>query len=257
MSNNQEFLVFLNTQDRVEGTDPYDAVFNISSINVSNILNYSLTMKDVEIPNTAYPISAARGNNTIYFQEDNNTGVTYSGTFPEKEYTGSTFAAAIKTIMDAATGNAYVYTVSYDAYTKKLTINNATMDAFRIVDGPLSAHREMGWDVINVTDFKSITAYELAWPIDIVGTNYVDICTNIGVRNVNTTSSQNVLFRVPISGAFGAIIYYSNYDTDSIFMSADSLTGLRFTLRDDRNRLFTIAGNSNVSFTLKLKPTFR
>ena len=223
--NDQSFL-FINSQDKIGGSN-YDFTISLQSLTASNLLNVNVGLHTIQFANTVYPLNSVRGNNTIYWQEDNDTGITYSAVLPETNYTGTTFASALKLVLDAGTGNGYAYTVSYDTSSKKITISEATNGPFRVVDGTNSLHRELGWDVDTVMDFKS-ASYEIGSPIDISGSKYVDVITNLGTRNINSTTTANTLFRIPLTVGFGSVELYQNATDDSLFISNDVLYQLSF-----------------------------
>ena len=242
--------IFLNSDDRTTG-EPHQPVFNLSSIASSNLLNYKLSLSTLEFPNSVYAINSVRNNNFLYFQEAGSTAATYSGTFTETEYTGATFATEVQSILNNNTGNAYTYTVSYSSTTKKLTISEGSNNQFRIVTGDSTAHREVGWDVVNVTDFKT-AAYELSAPIDISGTKYIDVVSSIGNLNVSSSYNSNIIFRCPVNSSFGDIIFYQNTDNSEMYISHDDFSEIRLDLRDDRGRPFQLPHNASASFVLRL-----
>jgi hypothetical protein len=242
-------LIFLNTEDRITGTNS-NATFFLNQIQSSNILNYSLAFENIEIINNVTPINATRANDTIYLQENNDTGTNYLATLNYTDYTGTSFATEVQTKLNAASGNGYTYTVTFDAASRKLTISEAGNNPFRIVNGERSAHRELGYDV-SITDFQ-VASYTLPATIDISGTKFVDIVSNIGNVNISSSTTSNIIYRVPIAASYGDINFFQASDNDPVYISNDNLSEFTLFLRDDRGKEYDLPFNSPVSYTLRL-----
>jgi hypothetical protein len=244
--------IYLNTDDAAAGSTPSNATFIIPQLTGSNLVRYSISVDSVQFANTSYPISADRSNNVLYFQENNDTGTTYSGTLTTQNYNGTTFASEIQSILNTNTGNAYTYTVSYDSSTKKLTISEAGNNPFLLLGssgGADSVYREVGW-LDSDSTFK-VAATELAFPIDISGSKYVDLFSSLSCNNVSTSSTGNVLMRIPLTASFGDLQFFSNNVMDRISLNSDTFSNFRFQLRDDRGYEFILSDYSPVSYSIK------
>jgi hypothetical protein len=245
-------MIFMNTKDAVGGSKPYNATFIIPQLTGSNLVRYAISIDSVEFSNTAYPISAERQNNILYFQENNVTGVTYSGALTTQNYNGNTFAVEVQSVLNNNTGNGYTYSVSYDSSTKKITISELGNNPFLLLGssgGVDSVYREVGW-LDGDTVFKT-AATEMAFPIDISGSKYVDVFSSLSCNNVSTSSTGNVLMRVPLTASFGDLQFFSNNVLDKISLNSDTFSNVRFSLRDDRGLTFVVSDYSNVSYTVK------
>lgn len=240
------FNILLDSNYRINtASSPSQSLFLLDNLPVSNIQQYKVSLNQVSLNNSVYPINNDRANK-IYFQEANSTATTYSATLTSQSYTGLTFASALQTAMNGATGNAYVYTVSYNSATKKLTISEAGNNPFRIVDGSKSVHREMGVNLFD-TAFKS-SAYTLASPIDISGSKYVDLICN-ELRNPSYTSQGlvSIIARIPLNTDFGTTIYFEPSSSSEFLLMNELGSNLQFYLRDDRGNNFDLPFNHEVS----------
>lgn len=244
-------LIVLTTDDAVPGSSPSDSTFNIPQLSASNLLRYNVKLEQVSFTNVVYPINSTRQNNIFYFQENNDTGTTYSFTIAEDTYTGTEFATYLTTQMNTASGNGYTYTVSYDSSKKKLTFSEATNSPFRIVNGDSSSHREVGWDILTQTSFV-VTSTEAAQPVNLAGSLYVDVFSDLSTNNISSTSTGALLYRVPLTASFGEIQFDSALNDRALVLNNDTISSVRFYLRDDRGFPFDIPSHFPVSYTLRL-----
>jgi len=248
-------IIFVNTDDRASGTVS-DAQWHLSSeLPATNLMNYNLSLQTCEFAHLVYPFNSSRGNQILYWQEDSDAGTTYSATIPENAYSGSGIATQLTTLMNAGTGNAYVYTWTYDSTSKRLTVSEASDSAFRIWSGVgnQDCNREIGFDKTDI-NFKT-ASFTLPWPVDLSGTKYVDILTNLANMNQSTTLTSNTLFRIPVTSSFGTIIFHQSFSDDSLYVANDSLSSFRLQLRDDRGRRFILPENASVSYTIRCVPS--
>ncbi len=241
--------LYFNTADRDEGTDAAQCTF-FTNIQMKNPFNY-LSLVNVSIPVLFYPISVERGNFKIYFQEDGSTATTYdislnTGVNP----TGVSLASDLQAKMNAAPSSK-TYTVTYDLSSGKLVIN-VNSGTFRIVSGENSAHVEVGYDVTD-SAFKS-TGFQLHYPIDVSGTKYIDIITNLGSHGSwNSSGTFEIATRIPCIAAFGEILL-ENLPLSQKVRSYRPIERVDFSLRDDRGKLIYLGKNHSCSFTYVLEP---
>jgi hypothetical protein len=235
-------VIYLNTRDRDDGQND-NAIFYA---NKSQLSGYKkLTLESFSMQHSMYPFSPTRCNNIIYVQIAGITSTTYEAVIPANNYTSSQFTTELATQLNSAASG--IWTVTYDSQSGKLTITkNGT---FRFVDGPCSGHAEVGYDL---TD----TVFELSKvmhsPLNLSGTQYIDVVTNIAGSSWNSTGTYTVLVRVPLSESFGDVIIY-NANLKHSLMTRGSMTQLEFALRDDRGRRLGLDENSHVNYTFLLE----
>jgi len=240
--------LYFNTKDRDEGDDTGQCAFFTNSI-LGNRSAY-LSLVNVTIPVLFYPISRDRGNFALYFQEDGSTSTTYSlELITDNNPTGVSLAADLQAKMNAESGK--TYTVTYDLDTGKISIavNSGT---FRIIDGPNSAHIEIGYNVDDSTFHSG--SFELHYPVDISGTKYIDVVTNLGNQaSWNSSGTYTVATRVPCVASFGEILI-ENLPLSQKIRSFSPINRISFSLRDDRGKLIYLGKNHSCSFTYVLEP---
>jgi hypothetical protein len=240
-------IIHLNTKDS-QTSDNASSMFNLNRLPKSKDKK-KLSLQSIEFANMIYPIT--RYNRTLYFQEDSDTGTTYSGNININNiYDGNTFATEIQRILNAETGNAYDYSVSYSTTTKKLTISEDSNNPFKIVAGDNNCNDLMGMNTSIDTSFET-SSFELRNPIDITGTKYFDVMSNINTVNFTSTSTSNILMRVPVSVNFGEILYYEPKNLHYINID-DFEKNLELQLRDDLGKIIELSSNCYISYTFRL-----
>lgn len=244
-------LIFLNTRDSIYPDTPHRTTFEINNLRGSGIKGYRVSFQNVEVPNLVYPINSY--NNRIYFSE--NGGSVLTATLTPNKYTGATLATEIKTQMDAA--GTLTYTVSYDEQSEKLTISVVLPDEFEFVYSSTyyqyNAYEEMGF---NYQNFTSGATFEGDAPINISGTQYVDLITSFATNNWSSSTTSSVLARIPMIVSFGNVIFYEPSSDDDLFVSETRLDSINIELRDDKGNQFVLPFNSNFNMVLKLIPVF-
>ena len=239
--------MFLNTRDKSSNSDNGNAFFNIEEVSKKTRSNvHSITLENVSFPNMIYPVNST--NNKIYFQEDNDTGTTYTATLTaNRDYNGNTLATELETQLDASTGNAYNYTVSYSTTTRKLTISENSNNPFRIVGGDNNGNAVIGYDV-NEDDGFQTSALELAAPVDVSGPKYIDLLVNSSNTNFTSSSTNHPLVRIPLTTSFGEIEFFNAYLKQPILINSLDTT-LELQLRDDKNKVLDLPFNCYIGYT--------
>lgn len=244
------YYILLNTDDIVYGSS-HDATWDLGSLDTSNFEEYQLALHSCEFSNVIYPLNPDRRNYIVYYQEDNDPNTTIQAPFTIKNYDGTTLATELATNLSFNSPNGYTYVVAFDAETKKLTIQEGAGDPFRIVDGPYSAHREIGMD-LSVTAFQT-TAFTLSDPIDVSGSKYVDLLSNVTSSNISSSTNSNILYRIPLNVPFGSILFFQNSSDLFLNMNTENIDAFSISLRDDRGLPVTLPSNVSISYVFKLK----
>ena len=175
------------------------------------------------------------------------TGTTYEAVIPTNNYNATQFIAALKTALDSATGD--TWTVTYDSQSGRMNMNSGG-PTWRIIDGECSAREEVGWNPSR-TGFTSGAALTLPTPLDLSGTQYVDISTNIAGNSYNSTGTYTTLVRIPVVQSFGEVIIYTSNFPHSL-ITRGSVDQINLQLRDDKGRRLNLQENSHVSYAIKL-----
>ena len=240
-------LLFLDSDHANQiGTTPSDLIFNLN-FNVANDMSgYAMAIQSISIPNMVYPINS--NNNKIYWKEDG--GAVITSTLTENNYSGMEMATELQTQLNADTGIARVYTVTYDSQSKKLNINTGILpNTIEFVDGNNNAYAELGFN----SSAGSANQYTGAYPVYLSGTQYIDIQADITTNNYSSNGKTNILERIPLTANFGSIITYQNASDDYIDLNEDSINTLEIRVLDDKGNLWQLPQNAQISIVCKLK----
>jgi len=234
--------IYLNTNDSLNRDTPADCTFNLN-LPFSDTITTHISLDSIIFPNAVLPINA--NNNTIIFREDSDEKVDYTATITPGVYTGAALATEIKTRMDAATGNAYTYTITFSTLTKKLTF---AATSFKILQSS-TAKKVIGLGV-NQSVFAASTT--MSNPIRAAGTDYVHVISNFTGNSLSSGFNKRIFARVPIDKGYGELINYVSYKDDAESMDLSQLSTLHLRLEDDENRLYDLSSNCPVSYVIKL-----
>ncbi len=241
-------LIFLDTRHSLDPSTPADSQFELNFVQANDVTNYLLTIESVSFPNAVYPIN--RHSDSIYFKEDG--GVTIPCVLTHNNYTGAEFASELQTQLiacSAALGLTRTYTVTYDSQAKKLTIvSDVGPNTIQFVAGDNDVYDEMGFIVPSVDATSQIGTN----PVRLDGTQYVDVVSSIGTLNYSSNGRTNILARVPVLSGFGSVVYYENDNDDLLDLVQYDIANVEISLRDDKNNIWDLPSNSNISYVLKL-----
>lgn len=231
-------LLILST--RQSNGDNYYGSWTIQNPQLNNLYGYKIALKNASFPNSVYPINSY--NNKISF---NDGGGLVTITLDQRNYNGSEMAVFLSAAMTAA--GSTVHTVTYDSDFKKLVwAALAGTTTFSAVNN--NAYEELGIS----TSFTYTTATYSTNPVNLGGTSYVDIVTDLANENYATGSTNDILCRVPMNASFGEYVSYEPSIEDIISPSGVSLGTIRFQLRDDKGNLFQLPDNAHMSLVFKL-----
>lgn len=241
-------LIVLDSRDS-ELSDNYRTYFLLNSHHhlQSHAEHQSLSVLNVELHNTVYPINA--NNNLLKITEVG--GGVDTITITENYYTGTTLATEIQTQLNAAAGLAYTYTVTYDSTTKKITIdtgNGAQTITYNSIANDILV--PLGMDL---TDSTSTQTKVSSYPIIISGTRYVDVVSNLQFRNIQSGRSSNVLVRVPMTVPFGNTLFYEPNHHHDMYVKTAALHDFQIELYDDNGNFWELPPNAYFSITLLTK----
>ncbi len=197
--------VYINSDNRTAGTAEDFTITNIPSFNNNPI---SVKLINACVPMTWYNVVA--GSNTLTFVDS--AASLWTITLPPGNYDGTTAAAALQTLMNAA-GAVDSYTVAYDGTNYKLTFTstgNLTLD-FTVAPNLAKFLGFVSGDVYGPA--LSITSPNM---VNMLLTTEIFICSDLVFGTDNgvipwTSSIPNygVLARIPLLACFGKIIVYT------------------------------------------------
>lgn len=239
-------LVFLSTRNSL-ANENYNTFWQISNPRLNYMGNFNISLQNVEFANSVYPFN--QYNNNIYFKESA-VGVTKTAVITPNNYTPALLIVELKIQLEAANGTATTYTVTYDAQTLKITITPSA-GTFTFVAGINDAYEELGFDENLFVDAAAVTG---DYPVQLSGSRYVDILTNFSGVNYSVSGGSNVLVRVPLTVAFGNMVFYEPATDDKLFTATQRFDEIYVQLRDDRGNLWELPRNSHLSMTLKIDP---
>lgn len=217
--------------------------------------NTYVTVISCVLPLTYYPIN--KYNNTIRFTEKNNTTLVATGitiVTPPGRYSGASFAAAIQTEMNAATANALVYTITFNALSAKLTFDNGSAVTFTTTlnfSSPLfTAEETLGFTSLVDAPFTT-GAGVLTSPflIDLGGPTVIQIRSSDFRSTVYDTSAgctSNIMVSVPVNSLFAANSTMNFYPAIPVQLKINgTVDSLHITLTDQYNNIIDFNGANN------------
>jgi hypothetical protein len=208
----------------------------------------AIALTQVIFPNMVYGINAY--NNVVSIDET--SGNTVQFTIPEGNYTGSSMASELESLLN--TYGAYTYTVSYDDNDKKLTISYDT-DTMQFVTVDNSAYNALG---IEDVDTVLTSPHTASWPVQLQGTDWVEIrCSTFSCENETSGGIRNILWQVPVKKSYGSVVFYEPQIENWIHTNVQGLAGLDIQLYDNRGNRYVLPGNCILSLTLHVKPLHR
>lgn len=231
--------IFLNSQDGV-GTN-YDINFNLNISPVQNNIQ-NIALVNCSFNNAVYPIN--NFNRTFVIVEQGPTTLTM--TIPTNTYTGTEMATQLQTLLNAATVAPYVYTVSYNSQSKKLTISSTGTFYISSLGTCLD---ELGMIASGTTLVATKTS---DYPVSLAGSKFVDIISSISSTNLSSNGYSNILCRIPLASSFGGLIIWESFDVSAGIHIQGEVSNIQLRLIDDKGRPFMLPQNSYSSFTFRL-----
>lgn len=201
----------------------------------------SIQLLSVQFPNSVYPINTYNKSITV-----KQSGVSETSSLTSGIYSGSTMASHLKTVLDAMSF-AQTYTVTYNTAQQNLTITPSA-GTFAISVGSVN---DVAYN-LGVSDAQSgveSAAFTTTNPLNIGGTVYVDVHSNLGIDHISSTSSGRLLCRIPVEVDFGEIVTWQPPVPMIYRVDGSSLDYFEVRLYDDQGNPFVPPyENSNINF---------
>jgi len=236
--------VFLNSNDAAT-TDNQVIRWNLNSYQTKSRRAKSIQLLSVQFPNSVYPING--NNNVVTMSQD---GVTATVTIPPGVYSGTTLATELKSLFDGASF-AQTYTVTYNVAQQNLTITPSS-GTFAIAVGAISdAAYNLGVTVSQAGVEASV--FTTGNPLNIGGTIFVDVHSNLGIDHLSSTTSGRLLCRIPVKVDFGEIVFWEPPVPLIMDMLNSDFDYLELRLFDDRgNPHIPPFEHSKISFSFSI-----
>lgn len=237
--------IYLNTRTG-NGDKNYATSWYVNDPRLQNINKFKITLRSVEFPHSVYPINAY--NQNFHVTEDGVNTLTASPLqLPSSLYTGSSIASTMQTLLNDASTD--MYTVTYDTSTKKLTITNTT-GTFAFVETNNNCYEELGFGE-NAFD-TLVSSVVSAYPINISGTQYIDLLSNLASLSYSNASTGHVLARIPIDVAFGSVVFYQNALQEDLEITNSHIDEIFVSLVDDKGNYYELPDNAHMSLVFSL-----
>lgn len=196
------------------------------------------TMKllSMEIPNSIYPISTARGTDLLII---NQNGTIINVNLAEGSYSAADFATLLQNAANAAVGSNGAYTVTYNTETYKFTITNIVIINL-LFSQSSEVSRVMGF---SATDTGSLLSHTSTYIVDLSGVPYLtfDINPLPSGRRIISANGNTGIFTIPVRVPFNSVNYFEasglGYDLISYSGTKHTLSNIRITVYDEFGRV--------------------
>lgn len=256
--NNLPFLVNINSDDRINGTNTN---FEVEIPNVSSIIGRPCKMVPINLEiciGCVYQIQ--KGQNTFAFSVDGSSTISFDIT--PGTYTVTSLTALLKTQMEALDGvaNTYVFSFNQDTNIIGLTATYAsgTFELRNLLNSP-EINDILGLDNAAQTNttLTSGTRYDFPLQCDMYPRYNFYICSDI-ITTSNISSGnynfENAFLKIRLHTRF-ARMNWTYQDTETYEQYVSSFrTRMRFWVVDDNGNEINIPKNLKTSMTLKFYP---
>lgn len=232
-------FIFIDSKHRNYQTDAIENCrYNLTD-------NFSNDEKDISIENVIIPCSfyALNENNSSFLLRTTQTvNMTYGN------YTNATFITELQTQMNTvSTGITFIASIS--ASTNKLTITASSGD-FSITSNTKN-YRYLGLNQ-SVSKSSSSSVWVSNNVLDLSGTAYIDILTDLPLCSSNVANSRNgLLARIWVNADNFNKIFYSSEAFNFLKLLTARLNSIQITLLDDCGDVVNLNG-SHYSLVLEI-----
>ena len=239
--------IYLNTRDKAAGSTNYDCVWYLESDRLSSMHGFDLRVLTIQLPNAVFPLNKYQ--DSIKWSEVNGVNPTFTASITHKHYTGTQFAAALQILMNTTSAGNNIYTITYDAQTLGLTISGQF--TWKFISTSNDMYQEMGFTTEGMGFLNNQTSN---YPINLSGTHYVDVHSNIAAHCVSSSTTGSLLTRIPLTSSFGTLITASPEIDRAIHMNESTMQVFRIQFRDDKGHPWEIPANQHVGIKLLIEP---
>lgn len=240
--------LYLRTLDSIDPTNPNESDFLVDFNLQDNFSSTSVCLTEMSFFNLLTTVN--RYNDLIEISE-NNGAQLFGVRMDKRNYTANEMATYLTNLLSAESPNNISYTVSYNDQLKIFTFDSDS-DNFKFTQNT-TARRLLGLSQRGIQNQVFTTAQNSDIPIDLSGTQFVYVCTDLGTRNVSSNELYDVLAVVPVSASYGSYNVYFNQTSFFSQISNTDISQIRITLRDDEGRILTLPSETNVRYTLAFR----
>jgi len=214
-----------------DGDGVYD--FELPHERLSDESGYLMELAFLTMDHAVYPIND--NHDKLYVEEAG--PLVHTVTLPHGYYTPTNMANELQTQLNAV--SASTFGVTYDSITHKFIIGSTA--AFSIyATGTHTIAAALGF----VTDTASAVSTTSQYPINLEGTRYVNVFSNLPTTTITVNNKKHLLAHVPMPGGFGNTIYYEPEGHPEMFVNSTRLQNITLWFRDDQNRRYVFPPNS-------------
>lgn len=230
----------LDTRNSLSPTTPSQTSFSLN-MRFSTATATKCSVENVFFPNLVFPVNST--NNTLYYYE-NGGAVLKTATIPANaSYNGSSIASALQTAMNNNGGNNY--SVTYSSTTFTILIYTTLGNTFKVLSTSTCL------SILGISAMSSFAiSCQGAYTVNLAGTAYVDVATNIQCRNITSGYSRNIIARIYLTQPVGSYQYYQDTIEDAMVLHNSELTNLDITLYDDQGSIWNLPSNAFFCMTL-------
>lgn len=208
--------------------------------------NYVLEVVSICFPNAVYPINET--NNRVYIVRSSTPLITTTISITPGNYNSASFVAELQNQLDLVYGS-NVFTVTYKTTTHTLALTDSAQ-TFAFVSGLYTMYEEIGF---LGTLGKFGATQKCTGPLNISGSKYVDIFSNIPTRNAVSSSNAYHLCRIPLVDNYGYIVYYEPQFQYQSEASNLNFPVLSLVLKDEKQNLWSLPTNTYISLVIRIK----
>ena len=236
--------VFLDTRDAINPLEPSNATF-LLDFALADFHKTELSVENVMFANTVTPVNSL---NSLVVIEENNGAETFSFNLDHESYTGTRLASELQSILNTLSVEGITYTCSYNENTKKLSVTADSLN-FRFGAGT-TAQQVLGLSETQV-EGEYLSSQNSAVPVRLDGVEYVDLISNLSVRNVSSNQKTNILARIPLTVGFGEVEYYQNTNGATTTIFSRDIDNLELRLVGANGGIFPLPEGSHVVYNLR------
>tara|TARA_R110002096_G_scaffold322812_2_gene516885 strand:+ start:477 stop:1430 length:954 start_codon:yes stop_codon:yes gene_type:complete len=245
--NENSKIIFINSSDKTTEYDSFGSVFSYhleTPIITPTNQDCLISLHSCVVPYSFYNIRE-NINDRIPYRLVANDNLSFVK-IPKGNYTITTLANTIKTLLDGITGGV-AYTITYNRTTMKYTYDsNSQQIYFDFSAFTDTSHIEMGFGKNETTIDSGIDNLESTNVPDINGnTHQIQIRTNLSTKGCIDSISKSystILGSIPIDVNFGGVIFSNPSNIHKILITSKNIQDITIRITDDRGRPINLNG---------------
>lgn len=242
-----------NATNQNSTNSAFTIVLNQPTIVPNHAKNILLSCVQANIVNFFHNISAALGNNIIYYTDDSANPTKYTITFPDGSFDFADINTVLKTFFTVRGIDVTTIKFYSQTFTQKISVALKPGFGIRIPAGMATI---LGY-ADNSTYFNSATFYSYYDAVTTAKFNKIislNLLCNLANSNFFNGQYSNLLATIPITASIGNIINYSPYvpiKIDSPNLAGQVVDHIEVRLYDQLNRGVVIDEDWNATITIE------